>query len=161
MKKEKVKVLRDNEWQMERDLVLKERKVYVSKDKELRVEIIQLHHDVLVARHGGGWKTTELVTRNYWWPGVMKDVEKYIDGCDIYQRMKNWTEALVEKLKLSEVPEKLWMYLMVDFITELPLVAEKDMILVVYDRLSKIMHFVAITERTLSESLARLFRDNM
>ena len=32
--------------------MLKERKVYVPKDEELRSEIIQLHHDVLVAEHG-------------------------------------------------------------------------------------------------------------
>jgi len=30
-----VKVLRNNEWQIENELVLKERKVYISKDKEL------------------------------------------------------------------------------------------------------------------------------
>jgi len=35
-----VKVLREEEWQIERDLVLKERKVYVPKDEALRVEII-------------------------------------------------------------------------------------------------------------------------
>ena len=50
---------------------------------------------------------------------------------------------------------------MVYFITKLPLVARKDTILVVYDRLCKMMHFVAITEGTLVEGLARLFRDNM
>jgi len=30
-----------NEWQIERDLVLKERKIYVLKDGKLRAEIIQ------------------------------------------------------------------------------------------------------------------------
>ena len=50
---------------------------------------------------------------------------------------------------------------MVDFITKLPIVARKDAILVVYDRLSKMTHFVAITERTLAEGLARLFKDNV
>jgi len=33
--------------------VLKEEKVYVPKDEGLKVEIIQLHHDILVAEHGG------------------------------------------------------------------------------------------------------------
>ena len=46
--------------------MLKEEKVYVPKDEELRAEVIQLHHDIPVARHGGRWKTVELVTRNYW-----------------------------------------------------------------------------------------------
>jgi len=68
---------------------------------------------------------------------------------------------LAGKLKLSEVPEKLWTHLMVDFIIKLPVVARKDAILVVYDRLSKMTHFVATTEGTLAEGLARLFRDNI
>jgi len=33
--------------------VLKEGKVYVPKDEELRAEIIWVHHDVLVVGHGG------------------------------------------------------------------------------------------------------------
>ena len=50
---------------------------------------------------------------------------------------------------------------MVDFITKLPIVARKDAVLVVCNKLSKIVHFVATTEGTLVEGLARLFRDNM
>ena len=64
-------------------------------------------------------------------------------------------------MKLSEVPEKPWMHLMVDFITKLPVVAGKDAILVVCDWLSKMAHFVVTTEGMSAEWLARLFRDNM
>ena len=53
MKKAGVKKLRGNEWKIEGDLVLKEGKVYVLKDEELRVEIIRLYHDVPAAEHGG------------------------------------------------------------------------------------------------------------
>ena len=52
MKKAGVKVVREEEWQLEEDLVLKEEKVYVLKSEELRAEIIWLHHDVPVAGHG-------------------------------------------------------------------------------------------------------------
>jgi len=48
---------------------------------------------------------------------------------------------------------------MADFITKLPLVAGRDAILIVCDRLSKIMHFIATMERISAEELARLFRD--
>ena len=51
-------------------------------------------------------------------------------------------EAIMEKLKLSKVPEKPWTYLIVDFITKLLLIAGKDVILVVCNRLSKMTHFV-------------------
>jgi len=40
MKKTEVKVLRGDKWQIEGELVLKKGKVYISKDKKLRVEII-------------------------------------------------------------------------------------------------------------------------
>ena len=53
MKKVKVKVLQGDEWQIEKDLVLKKGKVYVPKDEKLRVEIIQLHYDELVAEYRG------------------------------------------------------------------------------------------------------------
>ena len=75
--------------------------------------------------------------------------------------MKNRMEEPAGKLKLSEVPQKTWTHLMVDFITKLPVVAGKDTILVVCNRLSKITHFVATTEGTMAEGLARLFRDNV
>jgi len=158
MKRVKVKELRGEKWKIEEELVLKEEKVYVLKDKELRAEVIQLHYDVPAAGHGGRWKMVELVTRNYWWPGVMRDMGRYVDLC---QRMKNRTEKLAGKLKLNEVLEKLWTHLMIDFITKLLVVAEKDTILVVCDRLSKMMYFVATTEATSVEGLARLFRDNV
>ena len=67
VKKARVKELRGEEWKIEKELVLKEGKIYVLKDVELRAEIIRLHHDGLAAGHGGQWKTIELVTRNYWW----------------------------------------------------------------------------------------------
>jgi len=66
MKKAGVKMLREEKWQIEEGLVLKEGRVYVPKDEKLRVEIIRLHHDTPIAGHGGQWKTVELVTRNYW-----------------------------------------------------------------------------------------------
>ena len=53
------------------------------------------------------------------------------------------------------------MHLMIDFITKLLIVAVKDIILVVCDKLSKMTYFVATMERTLVKGLARLFRDNV
>jgi len=57
--------------------------MYVPRNKKLRAEIIQLHHDVPAAGHGGQWKMVELVTRNYWWLGVTRDIGRYVEGCDL------------------------------------------------------------------------------
>ena len=62
---------------------------------------------MLVAEHGKQWKMVKLVTRNYWWLRVIRDIGRYMEECDLYQRMKNRTEKLVGKLKFSEVLEKL------------------------------------------------------
>jgi len=67
---------------------MKEERIYVL-EGELRGEIIRLHHNTPVGGHRGRWKTAELVARNYWWPEVTKEVERYMDGCDMYQRYKN------------------------------------------------------------------------
>jgi len=123
----------------------------------LRAEVIQLHYDIPVGGYGGQWKITELVTRNFWWPGVTKEVKKYIESCDACQRNKNCTEALAGKLMPNVVPEKPWSYITADFITKLPLAQRYDMILVVCDRMTKMAHFVPTTERTLAKEVERLF----
>ena len=103
----------------------------------------------------------ELVTRNYWWPGVTRNIGRYVEGCDLCQQMKNRTEEVAGKLKFSKVPEKPWTYPIVNFITKLLVVVRKNVILVVCNRLSKITYFVITTKRTSAEGLARLFRNNI
>jgi len=161
IKKAGVKTLRDEEWQIEEGLVLKEGRVYVLKNEKLRVEIIQLHHDMLIAGHEGQWKIVELVTRNYWWSGVTKEVKRYVKGCDQCQRMKNRAEMPAGKLRPNQVPERLWQHISVDFIMKLLVSKGHDSILVVCNRFSKMSHFVAATEKTMAEGLAKLFRDNV
>jgi len=103
----------------------------------------------------------ELVTRNFWWPGVTKEVKRYVKGCNACQRNKNRTEQPAGKLMSNSIPEKPWMHISADFITKLPLAQGYDAILVVVDRLMKMVHFIPTTEKTTAEGLARLFRDNV
>jgi len=149
MKRAGVKMLRDKEWREVDGIMYKEGKVYVPKDEKLRVEIVRLHHDTPIGGHGGQWKTVELVTHNFWWPG---------DAC---QRNKNCTEQPVGKLMPNSILEKPWMHISADFITKLPLAQGYDSILVVVDRLTKMVHFIPTTEKTSAKGLARLFRDNV
>ena len=74
---------------------------------------------------------------------------------------KNKIEVLVGKLMTNKILEKPWTHLIVDLITKLLLVASKNTILVVYNKLSKMMHFVATKKGILAEKLMRLFRNNM
>ena len=136
--------------------------MYVPKDDKLRVEIIRLHHNTPVGGHRGQWKIVELVTQNFWWPGVTKEEEKrYMEGCNTYQRNKNHTEQLAGKLMPNSIPKKPWVHISADFITKLLLAQGYDSILVVVDQLTKMVYFIPTTEKTSAEGLARLFRDNV
>ena len=52
MKRAKVKELWGNKWKIKKELVLKEEKVYMPKDEELRAEVIWLYHDRPAVEHG-------------------------------------------------------------------------------------------------------------
>jgi len=91
----------------------------------------------------------------------MKEVKRYVEGCNSFQRNKNHTEQLAGKLMPNSIPKKPWTHISADFITKLPIAQRYDSILVVVDKLTKIVHFIPTIEKTLAEGLARLFRDNM
>ena len=84
-----------------------------------------------------------------------------MEGCDTCQQNKNHTEQPAGKLMPNSIPEKSWMHILADFITKLPLAQEYDSILVVVNRLTKIVYFIPTTEKMSAEGLARLFRDNV
>ena len=131
MKQAWIKMLRDKEWREINGIMYKERKIYMPKDNILKAEIIRLYHNTPVGEHGGQQKTVELVTRNFWWPGVMKEVKRYIKECNSCQRNKNCTEQPAGKLMPNSIPEKPWIHILADFITKLPLAQGYDSILVV------------------------------
>jgi len=91
----------------------------------------------------------------------MKEVKQYVEGCNACQQNKNCREQPASKLMPNSIPEKPWTHILADFITKLPLAQGYDSILVVVDRLTKIVHFIPTMEKTSAERLARLFRDNV
>jgi len=84
-----------------------------------------------------------------------------VEGYDACQQNKNCTEQPAGKLMPNSIPEKPWTHISANFITKLPLAQEYDLILVVVDRLMKMVYFIPTTEKTSAEGLARLFRDNV
>jgi len=91
----------------------------------------------------------------------MKEVGKYVEGCDACQRYKNQSEALAGKLMPNMIPKKPWSHISADFITKLPLAQGYNAILVACNHLSKMVHFIATTEKTSAEGLAKLFQDHI
>ena len=89
MKQAGVKILRDEKQREVDSIIYKEGKVYVP-----------------VEGYEGQQKTVELVTRNFWWPGIMKKVKRYVEECDSCQRNKNCTKQPASKLMPNSILEK-------------------------------------------------------
>src|SRR5258708_3948918 len=57
------------EWMCVEGVVLYRGRVYILDNPRLRHDLVHVHHSTVVVRHPGCWKTLELVSQNYWWPG--------------------------------------------------------------------------------------------
>jgi len=68
---------------------------------------------------------------------------------------------LAKKPRLNTVLERLWQHILVDFIMKLLVSRSHDSILVICDRISKMLHFVATIEKIMAKGLVKLFKNNV
>ena len=108
----------------------------------LRTRVLELHHDSISAGHFGIKKTTELISRNFWWPKLSNDVTKFIKSCDVCCRNKVPRHKPYGLLSPLSTPKRPWSEISMDFIVELPKSKDLTCIMVVVDRLTKMAHFI-------------------
>jgi len=161
LKKLSTKQLRSEEWSEEQGLVLFRGKVYVPKDIKLQLEIIKLHRNTPVAGDLGQWKTLELITHNYWWPGITMQIKNYISECDHCQRMKSFPEKPAGKLKPNEATSQHWKNITTDFITGLPEAQVYNALFVTCCHHTKEAHIIPTSTTTSARGLATLFGDHV
>ena len=103
-------------------------------------------HDDLLAGHFGIDKTRELVGRKYYWLSLRRDAKSYVQGCDICLASKAVCHKPYGDLQSLPITTDWWKDLSMDFVTSLPLSAgwksnNYDLILVIVDRLTKMVHY--------------------
>src|SRR5258707_2586447 len=103
----------------------------------------------------------ELVSWNYWWPGVSRYVAKFITGCDACNQMKTFPTQKVGKLIPNKVPDQCWQVISIDMIGELPDSKGYNAILVVVDCLSKWIHAIPTVTSLDSAIVTRLFLEHI
>ena len=54
----------------------------------MRQRVMKSEHDSEVAGHFGRERTMELISRNFYWPNVERDIQKYCNKSDTCQRTK-------------------------------------------------------------------------
>lgn len=71
-------------------------------------DVISTNHDPIYAAHPGRKRTFEIVRLRHWWPGMRKDVDKYVQECDECHRRKQGKEytAPLGEVKEPTYPSK-------------------------------------------------------
>jgi len=132
-------------------------KFYVPAYSPVRLYLIQMHHEVPVAGHPGRSKTLKFLSRNYYWPKIWQDVERFVRNCHTCRRSKTSRHASYGVLCPLAIPQQPWQDISMDFVMGLSRSKDHDAIRVVVDRLTKQRHLVLCSTTVDVQDLADLF----
>jgi hypothetical protein len=130
-------------------------RLFISENTELKVQIIYRIHNSEAGGHPGRMKTTELVSKSYFWPKMTHDIQKYVKFCHFCKRVKASRSALPKYFRSLFVPFQAWQNISVNYITPLPIYERNDLkyhyIVIVICRFTKIKHFIPTIGLTAAE----------
>ncbi|QRW17265.1 Retrotransposable element Tf2 protein [Rhizoctonia solani] len=148
------KAYKDYNW--EEDLLWYRGKLVVPDSEELKDRLLREFHDSPLAGHPGQQQTLELLSRNYWWPGMKSSAKEWVECCPICQSNRCAHNPVIA-LKPLEVPPFPFHTISYNFITGFPRSDGYNAILVVIDLFSKFGHFIPTTKKVSAKGLANLF----
>ena len=80
--------------------------------KSWRRKVIAMYHDLA---HGGQKETADKVSRRYYWPSLVKDINNYVKFCMPCQQVKQYRQ--INPLhSTTKVPDKRFSHLQVDIV---------------------------------------------
>jgi len=140
----------------------KSRALYIPNDSEIKKKILWECHDSCTAGHLGLDKTLDLISREFFWPGLRKDVSEYVRSCLACQKNKPTSSSPAGLLQPLEIPSKPWDHVSLDLIIQLPETKSGfDAILVLVDKLTKMVHLAATRTTASAPDMAKLFFSNI
>jgi hypothetical protein len=148
----------DEQFTIEDDLLCWKKRIYVP--EKLRTMIMESPHDSKVAGHSRRERTLELVSRNFNWVNMERDVPKYCQECDNCQRTKSPRHAKHGLLHPLDMACKPWTHISPDFITDLLESGQPTMIHVVVDRFTKMAHFIPLEKKD-APTIASAYLNNV
>ncbi|MBW0516926.1 hypothetical protein O181_056641 [Austropuccinia psidii MF-1] len=135
--------------------------VVVPNDPTVQLSIIQKYHDSPLAGHPGQENTLKLDKQDFHWPRMTQFIKDYVSSCQKCSINKNIHHKKFEFLKPLPIPNGPWIFLSMDFITQLPLSNSFDSILVIVDKFSKMEVSISTMSPITSLDLAHSFIKNI
>ncbi|KFK31787.1 hypothetical protein AALP_AA6G158300 [Arabis alpina] len=132
-------------------------RVCVTKDEDLRQEILREAHASKFSIHPGATKMYRDLKRFYHWVGMKRDVADWVAAYNVCQLMKAEHQVPSGLLQSLPIPEWKWDMITMDFVVGLPVSRTYDAIWVIVDRLTKSPHFFAIKKTDGAEVLAKKY----
>jgi len=142
-------------------VVYMEGRIYVPNNRKIKEEILKENHDLADIGHPGQHKMLEVIKRTYWWPGLKKDIKKYVQGCFKCQQNKVQHQRKAGELYLLEIPEEPWQEISIDIIGPLPKSNGMDAIVVIIDQFTKMIRLKVTTMNVSSEGITKIYRDEI
>ena len=154
------------DWEVleEGKVILFKGRIYVPKDKSLRMEIIRQYHESVATGHPGIYGTMELIRRDYWWPGMFVMSKNFVQNCAICQQNKINTHPTVPSIMpIKSIGDgRPFSMITVDFITDLPESRGYDSIMMVVDHgCTKGVIITPCTKTIDALGTAQLFADHV
>ena len=124
----------------------------------MKNQILTEAHETPYSVHPGTTKMYKDLKEHFWWPGMKKDVTKFVERCLTCQKIKAEHQRPAGEIQSIEVLEWKWEQIAMDFVVGLPKTAKgHDAIWVIIDRLTKSAHFLPIKVTYSLEQLANLY----
>ena len=111
----------------------------------MREQLLIEAHETPYSVHPGTTKMYQDLKKGYWWPGMKKDVVRFVEKCLTCQQVKAEHQRPAGTLQPLEIPEWKWEQITMDFVSGLPKSpTNHDSIWVIIDRLTKTAHCIPI-----------------
>ena len=124
---------------------------------EIKERIVQELHSTPYSAHPGIQRTIARVRRSFYWKGMLGDVRQLVENCPVCQTEKSDHTLAKGKLQSTQIPEDKWSEISIDFITDLPLTANRrDTILVTVDKATRMVHLAPCRKNITATGTAQL-----
>lgn len=127
----------------------------------LRGEVIHWAHTNKIVCHPGINKTLFVVQQRFWWPKMAQDVTDYVSACSVCPSNKVSHQKPSGELRPLPIPQRPWSHISMDFVMGLPPSNDNTVVLTVVDRLSKMVHFIALPKLPSAKETAEVMMFNV
>ena len=110
--------------------------------ESMHTKLLKKIHNQSFISHSDNRRTIDLVQRFYYWSDHRATIRRYIRNCHVCQRSKTSKDSINELLHSLSISQKRWKNIVIDFITELFLSEDYNVICTIICRFIKKHHYV-------------------